>query len=75
VAAQLASSADRADMGPVEQARLIAVGEVVALGDLSDAGRLRSLIEAAELANAAPATWPSTCSPRGVSMLLGRRCG
>ena len=47
-AAELASLTDPADIGPVEQARLVAVGEIVALGDLSDAGRLRSLIDAAD---------------------------
>jgi DNA-binding CsgD family transcriptional regulator len=50
VAAELASLADPADMGPVEQGRLAAVCEIVELGDLSDAGRLRSLIEAADRA-------------------------
>ena len=50
VAAQLAGAADPAVMGPVEQARLAAIGEVVALGDLADAGRLRSLVAAADLA-------------------------
>ena len=55
VAAELASLADPADMGPVERARLIAVGEIVALGDLSDAGRLRSLIEGADRAQDAGA--------------------
>jgi DNA-binding CsgD family transcriptional regulator len=50
VAAELASLTDPADMGPAEQARLVAVGEIVALGDLSDAGRLRSLIDAADRA-------------------------
>ena len=55
VAAELASLADPATMGPVERARLIAVGEIVALGDLSDAGRLRSLLEAADRAQDAGA--------------------
>ena len=47
VVAELVSLADPAEMGPIERARLVAVGEIVALGDLSDAGRLRSMIEAA----------------------------
>src|SRR4051795_13707326 len=55
VAAELANLADPADLGPVEQARLVAVGEIVALGDLSDAGRLRSLIDAADRAREAGA--------------------
>jgi DNA-binding CsgD family transcriptional regulator len=55
VAAELASLADTAEIGPVEQARLAAVGEIVGLGDLSDAGRLRSLIEAAGRAHDAGA--------------------
>ena len=60
VAAELASLADTAETGPVEQARLAAVGEIVGLGDLSDAGRLRSLIEAAaERRTPVRATWPS----------------
>jgi hypothetical protein len=50
VATELASLADPADMGPVEQARLDAVREIVALGDLADAGRLRSLTDAADRA-------------------------
>ena len=64
VAAELASLADLADMGPVERARLVAVGEIVALGDLSDAGRLRSLIRGGGrgAATPVPETWPSTCS-------------
>jgi hypothetical protein len=50
VVADLVSLADPADMGPIERARLAAVCEIVALGDLLDAGRVRLLIEAADQA-------------------------
>jgi DNA-binding CsgD family transcriptional regulator len=52
-AADLVRLADTADLGPVERARLLGVGEVVAPGDLLDAGRIRSLIAAARGALAA----------------------
>src|SRR4051794_40421693 len=50
VVADLVGLADAAEMGPIERARLVAVCEIVALGDLLDAGRLRLLIEAADQA-------------------------
>ena len=55
LAAELVGLADPADMGPIERARLMAVGEIVALGDLSDSGRLRSLIDGADRARKAGA--------------------
>jgi DNA-binding CsgD family transcriptional regulator len=51
VVADLVNLADLAELGPIERARLAAVGEIVALGDLLDAGRLRSLIDVADRAH------------------------